>query len=77
MDHKLTYFVDHRGMSRYHVSPHYSHYGDSHMWTFNNILEGPKPYHKLRVEDVKTLTLDGYLAMLSTRPLGREGVPVL
>jgi hypothetical protein len=29
----------------------------------------------LRVEEVKNLPLDGYQAMLNTRPLGGEGVP--
>jgi hypothetical protein len=42
---KLPYHVDYHGMSGCHVSPHYSHNGASHVWTFKKILECPKPYH--------------------------------
>ena len=34
-----------------------------------------KTLPQLRVEEVKNLSLDGYLAMLNTKPLGGEGVP--
>jgi hypothetical protein len=50
--------------------------GVVHMWNFKKILESSKPYHYLRVEDAKTLTLDSYRAILNIGPLGREGVPL-
>jgi len=40
--HKLTYQLDHQGTSGCHLIPHT--YGDIHVWTFNNIIEYPKPY---------------------------------
>jgi hypothetical protein len=49
-------------------------YRANHMWNFKNILEFPKP-SQLRVEEVKTLPVDGYRAMLNTGTLGGEGVP--
>jgi hypothetical protein len=49
--------------------------GAIHACTFNKILEGPKPYHQLRVKDGKTLSLDDYRVMLNIIPLGGEGVP--
>jgi hypothetical protein len=34
-----------------------------------------KTLSQLRVEEVKTLLLDGYWSMLNTGPVGGEGVP--
>jgi len=51
--------------------------GSIHMWNFKNILEGPKNLSKLRVEEVKTLPLDGYRAMLNSGATRRRSSSIL
>jgi len=50
-------------------------YGASHIWTFKKDSRRSKTLSQLRVEEVKTLPLDGYWTMLNTEPLGEEVVP--
>jgi hypothetical protein len=46
------------------------------MYEFQEDSRRSKTLSQLRVEEVKTLPLDGYRVMLNTRPLGGEGVPL-
>ena len=73
--HKLTYHVDHHGTSGCHISPQYSCIWGQPCMDFQEDSRRSKTLSQLRLEEVKTLPLDGYQAMLNTRRLGGEGVP--
>ena len=49
-------------------------YGASHILDFLEHSRRSKTLSQLRVEEVKTINLDDYRAMLNTGPLGGEGV---
>jgi hypothetical protein len=76
VSNKFTYHVDNHGTSGCHVNPQYSCIWDYPCMYFQEDSRSSKTLSQLRVEEVKTLPIDGYQAMLNTGPLGGEGVPL-
>jgi hypothetical protein len=58
-----------------HYPPLLMHMGLS-TYVFQEYSRRSKTLSQFTIEEVKTLPIDGYRAMLNTEPLGGEGVPL-
>jgi hypothetical protein len=72
---QVDYHVDHHGMRRCHIIPHYSCIWGYPREDFQEESRRSKSLSQLKVEEVKTLSLEGYWVMLNIGSLGGEGVP--